>query len=879
MVRCPSCSRECADDSRFCSRCAKPLDATAAETEVLGAALSSQSSVDDGRFLPGTVVAGRYRIAGLLGRGGMGEVYRATDLTLGQAVALKFLPETLSRDDRALARFYNEVRTARQVTHPNVCRVYDIGQAEGLHYISMEFVDGEDLGGLLRRIGRLPVDKAVETAQKLCAGLAAAHEKGVLHRDLKPANIMIDGRGQVIIMDFGLAGLAGQLQGDIRSGTPAYMSPEQLAGTEVTARSDIYALGLVLYEVFTGKRAFEASSVVELMQMQEGAAPASISTVVKDLDPAVERAIMRCLEADPRRRPSSARAVAAALPGGDPLAAAMAAGETPSPDLVAAAGETEGLPPKVAIAWLAAVLVALVIVEVLAPAVSLTSKLPLENSPDALTRDAQSLLKSFGYTAKPADRAWGLQYDFDYLNYSTKHPGEAAERWKSPAVGQPPLVTFWYRQSPSSMPAVRGFDVEVTFKDPPMEGSGLVRLQTDLDGKLQQLEAVPPQVEAPAPQSTAQAFDWGRLFQAATLDMSHFQATEPRWTPLANWDARAAWIGNDPQTGNKLRVEAAAWRGKPVFFRIIGPWTVPERMPAPSNTSNQIPSVIMVYLVLISACGIAWHNFRAGKSDRRGALKMGSIYVLCMAGARLLVTHHTASLQELNVFWLTMSTAFLNGGAMWVIYLALEPWVRRRWPHTIIGWNRFTAKGIRDPMVGRDLLYGMGCGLLLGLIVLAATAFHGNSGQLFLPPLSPLLGVRYEVAGLLNSVDSGLFNALFFLFLLFILRALLRKQWMAAIVYVAVLGFIQAYGTTTPWVDYPVSMLYQAVFAFILLRFGLMAAISADVCLQLLESCPATLDFSAWYAGLSLIPPVIVALIAVYGFRISLAGRPLIEDE
>jgi hypothetical protein len=182
-------------------------------------------------------------------------------------------------------------------------------------------------------------------------------------------------------------------------------------------------------------------------------------------------------------------------------------------------------------------------------------------------------------------------------------------------------------------------------------------------------------------------------------------------------------------------------------------------------------------------------------------------------------------------------------------------------------------------MVGRDLLYGMACGLLLGLVLLTGLAFHGNSGQPFLPPLGPLLGVRYEVAGLLNSVDNGLFDALFFLFLLFILRALLRKPWMAAIAYVAVLGFIDAYGTTTPWVDYPVSMLFQAVFAFILLRFGLMAAISAAVCLQLLESCPATLDFSAWYVGLSLIPPVIVALIAVYGFRISLAGRPLIGDE
>src|SRR5437868_6729417 len=140
-----------------------------------------------------------------------------------------------------IARFYNEVRVARQVTHPNDCRVYDVGQAEGLHYISMEFIDGEDLGSLLRRIGRLPVDKGVDTARKLCAGLAAAHEKGVLHRDLKPANVMIDGRGQFIIMDFGLAGLAGLLQDDVRGGTPASMSPEQLAGAEVTVRSEIIA--------------------------------------------------------------------------------------------------------------------------------------------------------------------------------------------------------------------------------------------------------------------------------------------------------------------------------------------------------------------------------------------------------------------------------------------------------------------------------------------------------------------------------------------------------------------------------------------------------------------------------------------------------------
>jgi len=162
-IECPACKKQ---NSRrgFCSWCAAPLNVTSDETAVIsadeapsGASQLAALTIDEGRFVPGTVLAGRYRISGLLGRGGMGEVYRATDLSLGQPVALKFLPESLASDDRALARFYNEVRIARQVTHPNVCRVYDIGQAQGLRFISMEFVDGEDLASLLRRIGRLSI--------------------------------------------------------------------------------------------------------------------------------------------------------------------------------------------------------------------------------------------------------------------------------------------------------------------------------------------------------------------------------------------------------------------------------------------------------------------------------------------------------------------------------------------------------------------------------------------------------------------------------------------------------------------------------------------------------------------------------------------------
>src|ERR1700758_5605063 len=402
MSNCVFCRTELPANVRFCSSCGKPVGDTddvatldfATATSPLSPRPSSGSSprasshssskssfpeymVSEGRFLPGRLIAGRYRIIALLGKGGMGEVYRADDLTLGQAVAMKFLPDEAADDQGLLERFRNEVRMARRVSHPNVCRVYDVGEVDGHTFFTMEYVDGEDLASLLRRIGRLPPDKALDIARHLCAGLAAAHTKGVLHRDLKPANIMLDGRGQVVITDFGLAGVADTIRGqEVLSGTPAYMSPEQLSGKEVTMRSDIYALGLVLYEVFTGKRAFAEGPA--LVRARGDRTPSRPSSVVKDLDPIVEKVILRCLEAEPSSRPPTALAVAAALPGGDPLAAALAAGETPSPQLVAASGEKAGLRPPIALAFFSAALLALALVTYMAARNSALERMKLE---------------------------------------------------------------------------------------------------------------------------------------------------------------------------------------------------------------------------------------------------------------------------------------------------------------------------------------------------------------------------------------------------------------------------------------------------------------------------------------------------------------------
>src|SRR6185437_15626245 len=243
----------------------------------------------------------------------------------------------------------------------------------------------------------------IEFARKLCAGVAAAHAQGVLHRDLKPANIMIDARGELRVTDFGLAALAQQLQGsEIRNGTPAYMAPEQLTGKEVSAQSDIYAVGLVLYEMFTGKLPFQADTIGEMTRMRQESRLTNPSTLVGDLDKTVERAILRCLEADPKMRPASALALSASLPGGDALTAALAEGETPSPETVAAAGSTEGLHPKWAIATLAATAAALVTFCLAAPKLHLINLVPMENPPEVLESKAREMLKSFGYRDRAA---------------------------------------------------------------------------------------------------------------------------------------------------------------------------------------------------------------------------------------------------------------------------------------------------------------------------------------------------------------------------------------------------------------------------------------------------------------------------------------------
>jgi predicted Ser/Thr protein kinase len=900
MSTCTSCGTEVTGGGRFCSSCGTPVPGsdelatmdfvspTPAKSRGPGSAsqsrppTSSGYSLSEGRFLPGRLLASRYRVIALLGKGGMGEVYRADDLTLGQPVALKFLPDEAARDEGLLERFKNEVRVARRVSHPNVCRVYDVGEVEGHTFFTMEYVDGEDLASLLRRIGRLPQDKALDIARQLCAGLAAAHTKGVLHRDLKPANIMLDGRGQVVITDFGLAGVADQIQGaEVRSGTPAYMAPEQLAGKEVSTRSDIYSLGLVLYEVFTGKRAFSEKSASS-RRTGDDSTPSRPSTVVKDLDPIVERVILRCLENEPSARPANVIGVAAALPGGDPLAAALAAGETPSPQMVAASGETAGLRPRVAVLCLAAVLIGLGISVFIAIRNSALTKMQLEQTPEVLTEKAREIVARLGYERHPVDSAYGLSSDGDFQDYVEKHDKPHPD-WDAVLAARPSMLRYWYRQSPEYMFSTDIADLLLstgitTRTDPPTVISGMINLELDPQGRLTYFQAIPPQKETSA--AAASAFDWNVLFGAAGLDQTQFLKADPAWNSLAAADTRMAWGGTWPGTSRPLHIEAASFRGKPVFFSLIGDWTKPTRMKQEERSrwkkAGDIFAVCLVIAVLLGAVFLARRNYRQGKGDREGGARLALVMFALDMALWLSRAHIVPDLTMVGMFLLAVSGSLFVSAVTWVLYLALEPWVRRRWPHAIISWSRLLSGQIRDPLVGRDLLFGVLLGVIWMVIfkVRDIPLAHLGASPDF-PAVEYLLGGRKALGQWLIQAPVSILTTLQFFFLLFALKVFLRKDWLAAIVFVAIYALPRGLSSDYVAVDLPALVLVYAIAVLIVFRFGLVPFACAAFTVDMLANVPFTADFSTWYMGTALLALLSVVALAGWGFYHSVGGEPL----
>jgi serine/threonine-protein kinase len=812
----------------------------------------------------------------------MGEVYQADDLTLDQTVALKFLPDAVRADAERLSRFRTEVSVARQVSHPNVCRVYDIGEADGHIFLSMEYIDGEDLATLLRRIGRLAPDKAAEMARQLCAGLAAAHERGVLHRDLKPANVMIDGRGRVRLADFGLAGAMATETGGL-AGTPTYMAPELFAGQPTSVKSDIYALGLVLYEMFTGKAAFSGATVNEIIRQHREATPTSLTQVIGEVDPAVDRVIRRCLSKDPDERPASALAVSAALPGGDPLAAALAAGETPSPELVAASGGVGALRPAVAVGLLASVIAGLLVITWLSARTQVVQYLPFGRPPDVLADSARSIISRLGFDDPPGDVAWGYT-PTDYLRHIAR-TDQSPSKWENLRAGQPPGVTFWYRESPypiSSLNALLGG--RVTLNDPAVTEPGMVAVMLDLKGRLHFLQAVAAR-KTHEGSGTAASPDWSRLLQEAGFDPAALTTVTPLWTPPVYADARAAWTGVYPDRPDvSIRVEAAAMNGRAVFFQIYEPWSVESlgavgvagRGPSAFN----LIALALALLVLLGAVLLARRNVRLGRGDQTGALRLAFSLCILHVLAGLLTAHYSFEPGRLLItVAILIGRGLVVGAAVYAIYMALEPDVRRRWPETLVGWSRVLTGRLGDPLVGRDILVGAALGIALNLLSQLARlspAWVGGPPGVAEPPVGFDGSLWHVLAALLNHIGATVLVATTLLLVYFFLTLLLRRRLLAIAAFAGLLTTLALlqHGLTLPAVFATAAV---GLVTYTVTRLGLLTLFVGELISTLLDLTPLTLDPRAWFFSLSAMLLLEVIVLAVYGARNSLAGRPLFD--
>ena len=818
----------------------------------------------------GTILAGRYRIVGLLGRGGMGEVYRADDLTLGQAVALKFLPAPAASDAAALARFHNEVRTARQVSHPNVCRIHDLGDSDGEPFLTMEYVDGEDLASLLRRIGRLPADKAIESARQLCAGLAAAHDIGVLHRDLKPANVMLDGRGVVKVTDFGLASFSEQIARDDVSGTPAYMAPEQLAGGIATTATDLYALGLVLYEMFTGLPAFAPGSAADRARASREFAPPTPSAVRADIDPAVERVIVRCLDPDPAQRPTSARSVGASLPGGDPLAAALAAGETPSPQMVADAGKAGTLRPATAWALLASLAVAVAAVGAINDRAAPYRAGLLELPPDVLRIQAAKILDRVGRSSTPHDWAAGFEFDPDVAAF-LRRDGSAA-RWREAESGRPGLIRFWYREGEAWIIPWSMFRLPTSTDPPPTETGAIVQL--DRAGNLQRLTTV----VAPGTELSRSSVspDWSGLFEAAGLRLEDFESVEPTHVPPVSADVRVAWIkkgAEDPAA--RTRVEGAALAALPVHFEIASP--VPRRSSFATIPVGRLAMVFGVVLSLIlSAALLARRNMRLGRSDTTAAVRLALFTLSLFLPVYLFGIHHVPGVEEVTQLFKAAISPLIYAAIFWLAYVAIEPLVRRRWPDLIVSSTRLLAGRLTDPLIGRDILIGAALGTIaaaLGGAHLLASAIFGLPRH-FLPSafvLVPLYSATHGVGQLVWIVQVSVQNTLGVMLLLVVLTGVLRSRWLATMAFFAICVALMGVPDNSL-----ASVVVQALFAtLVVTRFGILAAFAFTLFYLTCIWFPLTLNPNAFYLASSLTAIVLLLALAWCALYTSLGGKPL----
>ena len=879
-----SCGESLAPGSRFCARCGASVGVGATATSPLMPTTPSPATPTPiqyhGRFDPGTRLGTRYRIVGLLGRGGMGEVYRADDLELGQPVALKFLPGSATPAE--LDRLRREVRIAREISHPNVCRTYDISAADGQAFLVMEYIDGEDLASVLRRMGRPSRDKAIEIARQLCLGLGAAHEHNILHRDLKPANIMIDGRGRVRITDFGLAAMTEELSRDgTVSGTPAYMAPEQLKGAPASIQSDIYALGLILYELFTGKRAFDSRTPAQ--RLQTDSTPKSPSSLTPDIEPATERVILRCLEREPQSRPGSAYAVLGALPGGDPLAAALAAGETPSPELVASARVEGSVKPGIALACVLFFVAALVWY-----AYSETNTLQgFTRSDTFLALRAEDILAKAGIEKPPRYVYGGFDENRVYTKARARLDSVATAQ-KRPKYGRDMMSLYWREWSPAALVSADLHDPAPTLFKPPVALPGSVLILMEPGGRLISLSMLPQRADS---LNTGTA-DWPGLVSVAGYDAAHMTRVAPLAHPLIDTDSLTAWSVTGARPTDPGVTLLAGWLGGKIVHvsmesdwgSTLDPFAFRNAGPELSTPQLVLYFTLAIFLPLAAGSFFAMRNLKAGRGDRKGATVLALFVFATYWMAHLLsqdfrgVGIFESLLAMLNQ--IPIGHSMLHAVTVWIMYVAVEPYLRRLWPRVLVSWARLINGHARDPIIGRDILVGFA---YAGVVTVVHTASsYLGSARPPEPPVNLYLSLGGPAfANVLYGTAIAFLQLMGYFTLLLVARLALRRNDLAIGVAIVVIGLFSFMGgdtSTSPIGAVVVALVASVGLTVIALRFGFFAALVGGVLCLIIPVTPWTTDPSVWYSGQMMIVVAAFGALLLYGLLTALGGRSILKD-
>ncbi|HUN80367.1 MAG TPA: serine/threonine-protein kinase, partial [Phycisphaerae bacterium] len=753
------------DVKRLFDKQAKPGNVAGA-----GDAIPERDELPD--FPPGHLIAGRYRIAARLGEGGIGRVFSAEDTRLGTMVALKFLPRYHTYDPILRRRVEEEVKVARGISHPNICRIHDIGEADGLTFISMEYVQGEDLRSLLLKVGRLTGERAIEIARQICIGLAAAHQRGVIHRDLKPANVMIDEEGRTVITDFGLALLKQDIDpSEILAGTPRYMAPEQLGAGLVSEKSDIYSLGLVLYEMFTGKPALDGDGVLDYLRLHRSVEPTPPSEVVPDISRDVEAVILACLRKDPADRPASALHVAAALPGGDLIGAALASGGLPTGEMVADAAAKRRLAPRAM--YGAAALFGLLLCVVIAIGVG-THPVARKavKSPEVLLEKARQVVSAAGFHAAPTDYSgrFGSVREWASLPQLRREDGEGVKLGVSPDVELLFLYRAWFGAGNDE--PVMALPL-LTMEGGPEASSEPTSLLVILDGagRLLFLES-----NARSPANEKGSVDWKTIFRLAGLQSDESREKALSSDMSANRRNREHFVtGRTDSNEPALNVSVDARDSGLEYFAVFEP-AKGEAVAGPSQAQRR--AVVngirnSVFLVLFAvAMPVAWLNSKRG-GDKVGAARLGAfVFAVRLIGSLLAIRSVGEFPAEIDSLLTNVIGALSEGVIVAILYLALETHVRRIRPRTLGSWNRVLTARVDDPYLGRDILAGCIVGLLwAGLLFLDrripilcgwATRDHLRIAS----SLDAVLGPRFGLSALCRLMIDAIYQSLILVMLL-----------------------------------------------------------------------------------------------------------------